>query len=389
MEDHSINIFSRNNIGKKFVYHGDILEDLSNGDVFEVTEYKSDDIHQIGYGASLVSLVNDDTHISLCGSSRLINECFFDLVEEIEEEIEEDQYTQDIKIIERIVETPVYGQQGLDGPQGLPGIPGRDGKDGEDGKDGIDGTDGVDGSQGEQGPQGEMGIPGLIGSQGERGSEGEQGVPGERGEEGTQGEQGLQGILGEPGPQGPEGKQGIQGNKGDSGKQGNQGPAGKQGKVGLKGPKGDKGDKGDQGLQGEQGLEGKPGEQGPKGDDGIAQVSGPLRYDKKNKLLTVSEEWVNSLGSGVQGGAILGGGGGLMGVKQDGKSVPQGNVVRYINFAGSGIEVNSDGSVATVNISHAEVHNALQTINGNNIMSQDLDMNGFNLYNSRIDGGTF
>ena len=57
MEDHSINIFSRNNIGKKFVYHGDILEDLSNGDVFEVTEYKSDDIHQIGYGASLVSLV--------------------------------------------------------------------------------------------------------------------------------------------------------------------------------------------------------------------------------------------------------------------------------------------------------------------------------------------
>ena len=386
MEDQTVNIFSNNSVGKKFVYHGDIVDGFSDGEVFQVTEYPSEHIYQVGYGASLVTLVNENNHISLSGSSRLINECFFTMVEEIEEDDEHVEPDPEITIVEKLVETPVYGQQGLQGPQGLPGIPGRDGKDGQDGRDGQDGL------QGEQGPQGDSGVQGPVGPQGpqgEQGPKGEQGERGERGADGSQGEQGIQGIQGPPGPQGPEGKQGLQGKKGDSGKQGKQGPAGNQGKVGPKGPKGDKGDQGLQGQQGPQGPEGKQGERGPQGEDGIVQVGGPLRYDKTNKLLTVSEEWVNSLGSAVQGGAMLGGGGGLVGVKQDGNSVKKGNVVRYINFSGSGITVSSDGTVATIDISHGEVHNALQTIGGNNVMSQDLDMNGFNLYNSRIDGGTF
>ena len=386
MEDQTVNIFSNNNVGKKFVYYGDIVEEFSNGEIFQVTDHPSEHVHQVGYGASLVTLVNENNHISLSGSSRLINECFSTLVEETEEEIEHVEPDPKITIVEKLVETPVYGQQGLQGVQGLPGIPGRDGKDGIDGNDGQDGSQG---EQGEQGPQGETGVQGPVGPQGEQGKEGKQGERGERGADGSRGEQGIQGIQGAPGPQGPEGKQGIQGKKGDTGKEGKQGPVGNQGKVGPKGPKGERGDQGIQGPQGPQGPEGKQGDQGPKGEDGIAQVGGPLRYDKKNKLLTISEDWVNSLGSGIQQGAIVGGGGGLLGVKQDGNAVKKGNVVRYINFSGSGIDVSSDGTVATVDISHGEIHNALQTIGGNNVMSQDLDMNGFNLYNSRIDGGTF
>ena len=74
------------------------------------------------------------------------------------------------------------------------------------------------GAQGEQGPQGEQGI------QGEQGPQGEQGIQGEQGPQGPQGEQGIQGEQGPQGPQGPQGEQGIQGE---------QGPQGEKGDVGI------------------------------------------------------------------------------------------------------------------------------------------------------------
>lgn len=365
-----MNIFSKTNLGKTIVYYGHELDVISDGEVFEVTNNPSENVFQIGYGASLVHLINEDKHISLCGSSRIINDCFFDLIKE-PESVEEKPNIPEILYKEKIVENPVYGIDGEAGPQGFPGIPGRDGADG------VDGINGENGSQGDQGLQGEPGSQGDQGIQGERGESGEQGLQGERGKDGEDGRDGVDGRNGSDGVQGVEGEQGVQGEQGERGERGEKGENGEDGKQGPIGTSGIAGPKGEIGPAGNDGVDGKDGEQGEKGEDGIAQVSGPLRYDKINKLLTVSEEWVNSIGSHATGTPIVGGGGDLFGVKKDGEVIPFGNAVRYLNFVGAGVTLTSDGIDAKVAISHVD------------IQTQALDMNGFDLYNSRIDGGSF
>ena len=382
-----INLFSEANVGKNVFYHGSILPDLDQGDTFNITDDTSSLVYRVGYGASSVNLINEDIHLTLLGSSRLINESFSQLNLEPES-----------TLVEEIVEEPVFtgsigpmgsvGPRGEQGEQGFPGIPGRDGNDGKDGIDGNQGEKGDRGDRGEngeQGPQGEQGIQGERGSQGEqgeRGTQGEQGVQGEvgpQGEQGFQGEQGLQGERGEAGPQGEQGVQGDRGERGDDGTQGSQGERGEQGPIGLRGK---------EGKAGKQGSKGVRGDRGEKGEDGIANVAGPLRYDTASRTLSVSEEWISSLGSLMQGNPIIGGGGDLFGVKKNGSPVPYGNVVRFLDFRGDGITITADGVDAIVDISHAH-GSALQTSGGNNVMSQFLDMNGFNIYNARVDGGTF
>jgi len=382
-----INLFSEANVGKNVFYHGSILPDLDQGDTFNITDDTSSLVYRVGYGASSVNLINEDVHVTLLGSSRLINESFSEMLPtidefEVEEIVEESVFTQSVGPM-----GPV-GPRGEQGEQGFPGIPGRDGKDGKDGIDGNQGEKGEPGERGEngeQGLQGEQGIQGdrgPQGEQGERGTQGEQGVQGEvgpQGEGGVQGEHGFQGEKGEQGSQGEQGLQGDRGERGDDGKQGSQGERGEQGSIGLRGK---------EGKSGKQGPKGDKGDRGEKGEDGIANVAGPLRYDSSSKVLSVSEEWVASLGSIIQNGAIVGGGGDLLGIKKDGSQVPRGNAVRFIDFRGDGIEINVDGPNAIVDISHTHT-NALQTSGGNNIMSQFLDMNGFDIYNARVDGGTF
>ena len=322
------------------------MDDISDGEVFEVTDDPSDEVFEIGYGASVVHIINDDKHISLCGSSRLINECFFTLVvEETEEETEKST----IVYRETIVEKPTFGIDGAEGSQGFPGIPGRDGNDGNDGndgKDGIDGNQGEKGERGERGENGEQGPQGIQGVQGEQGPQGEIGVQGERGRDGEDGRDGSDGLNGSKGDQGVQGKEGLQGVAGKKGEPGPKGENGSQGKVGPKGRDGK------DGKSGNDGKDGKDGKRGEKGDDGIVKVKGPLKYNRSEKLLTVSEDWINSLGSQIQGAAILGGGGDLLGVKQNGQSIRGADAVRYINFSGSGITVSSGGNVAKVDISH-------------------------------------
>jgi hypothetical protein len=387
----SFNLFSNKNMGKAIVYTGDVLEDVDTQTIFEITEDPGDEVYQLGYGASVIHLVNEDRHITITGSSRLINESFRELVIDEEEEPVVEEIKPTIIVEERVV----VGQQGPEGPQGLPGIPGRDGKNGQDGldgKDGKDGRDGKDGEPGPAGPQGEKGDPGPQGEQGPKGDEGDRGpegsigIQGPKGDKGDRGDQGVQGEKGDPGVKGEKGDKGDRGEKGDAG------PQGKQGKPGAKGAKGDKGDRGSDGSVGPQGPQGERGEKGDKGDPGVVQVSGPLRYDTSSRTLSVSEEWINSLGNIVKGGAVVGGGGDLLGIKRNGNVVPFGNVVRYIDFRGTGITISSDGVNGIVEISAgggASVTDVLKTVGGDNIMYQFLDMNNNDIYGARIDGGTF
>tara|TARA_Y100001937_G_scaffold125861_1_gene193655 strand:+ start:1471 stop:2634 length:1164 start_codon:yes stop_codon:yes gene_type:complete len=381
-----INLFSSASVGKTVFYHGSILPELNQGDYFSITETPSDEVYRIGHGASSVNLVNENIHLTLIGSSRLINDSFGEILSTIDEfETEDETYSDSLQ--ENVIVGPMgpIGPMGPEGEQGLPGIPGRDGKDGVDGERGEQGEQGPQGERGEKGDRGEQGLigeQGPQGEQGEKGLRGERGEQGDRGVDGNQGDQGPQGIQGERGEQGPQGDQGeqgpqgIQGERGVEGQRGSDGKDGSQGPAGAQGPKGDRGEKGDKGDRGE------------RGEDGIANVSGPLIYDSSSKVLSVSEKWIESLGSIIQNGAIVGGGGDLLGVKKDGSRVPRGNAVRFIDFRGDGVDISIDGTDAVVDISHTHT-NSLQISGGNNVMSQSLDMNGFDIYNARIDGGTF
>ncbi len=386
----SINLFSSRNAGKSVIYQGDVLEDIDYGYNFEIVSAPSSEVYELGTGASVVHLMGEDKHITLRGSSRLINGLFEEIVDEEEQQTPEVQ----TELVETVKESVIVGPMGPEGPSGLPGIPGKDGREGERGEQGEQGPQGEQGEQGSQGIQGEQGEQGEQGPQGERGQQGEKGDPGfkgekgDRGETGLQGEQGPQGVKGEQGdigPQGEKGEQGPRGEKGEKGKDGKDGSVGPQGLAGKVGPAGPKGEHGEKGEMGDKGDKGDPGE------SAVVKVSGPLRYDKSDKTLSVSEEWISSLGSIIQGGAIVGGGGDLFGAKRNGSVISHGNVLRYLDFRGAGVTIESDGvnGIVTINGGGAAATNALQTSGGQNVMSQFLDMNDNNIFGARIDGGTF
>jgi len=393
MKNEILNLFSRSSVGKKISYVGDVFEDIEVSETFCVTDNVADTVYEIGYGVSSVNLESDDHHITIRGSSRTINSLF--------EEFHEESKT---VMIEQVI---VRGNDGREGSQGSVGPKGSQGEKGEKGETGLPGRDGKEGSEGQrgpaggaagpegpQGPQGEQGPRGIQGMQGEKSKDGKDGkdgvsIQGERGRDGEDGRDGSNGLDGSDGVQGVQGKEGLQGVVGERGEPGSKGENGRNGSQGKVGPKGRDGKDGKSGNDGKDGKDGKDGEKGEKGDDGIVKVQGPLKYNRSEKILTVSEDWINSLGSQIQGAAILGGGGDLLGVKQNGQSIRGADAVRYINFSGSGITVSSNGNVAKVDISTTTQSQGIQSSGGNNIMQQFLDMNGFDLYNSRIDGGTF
>jgi len=182
-------------------------------------------------------------------------------------------YDEKIAQLEQRVEylenqTPLVGEQGIQGEVGPQGIPGEEG---------IQGYKGETGLQGEIGEKGETGEIGLTGPQGDKG---EQGIPGDNGEQGIQGLMGLQGIQGNTGlqgiqgPKGDIGLQGIPGEKGETGLNGPQGEEGIQGETGLQGIQGLKGEQGYQGIQGPKGDTGLQGPVGPKGDQGLEGLMG-------------------------------------------------------------------------------------------------------------------
>ena len=397
---HNFNLFSGKNVGKYVSYIGDILEGLDRGEVFEIVTSESDDVYDIGFGASSVNLLSENRHITLRGSSRVINNIFNPIREEVvpEKEI----------VVERVITSGLDGKPGPPGPAGPPGPRGEQGPAGKDGKDGEPGPPGPAGGpmgpEGPQGPQGEQGPRGLQGPQGERGEKGE------RGDKGEKGDQGDRGFEGKPGPKGDKGE------KGDVGIQGPPGPIGPAGKDGERGPKGEKGDRGERGERGERGIQGPQGLAGPRGEKGlrgpkgdrgekgepgepgILRVSGPLNYDASSKTISVKEEWISSLGNIVKGGAIVGGGGDLFGVKRDGNVVPFGNALRYLDFRGAGVTIESDGvnGVVTINGGGAGIGGEpidttvfLKTSGGQNEMNQYLDMKDNDIFGARIDGGTF
>lgn len=397
----SFNLFSSSNIGKKVSYVGGLLEDVSSNETFVITEEEGHIVYEVGYGASVVHLVNENSHITLRGSSREINALFTEWQEPERPVIVEKVFVRGND--GRDGEQGPVGPQGPRGEKGEPGLPGQIGEQGPRGERGPAG--GPAGPEGPQGPQGDQGPRGLQGVQGEKGDRGEQGIQGERGIPGAQG------PVGEQGEQGPQGEKGDVGERGEKGERGDVGPAGPQGERGIigplgpkgnEGPKGDPGPEGPQGPQGPEGPAGPEGPQGPQGEKGdqgepaVVKVSGPLRYDEGTKVLSVSEEWVASLGNIVQGGAIVGGGGDLFGAKRDGSVIEHGNVLRYLDFRGAGVTISSDGvnGIVTINGGGGGDGSIDTTVfikesGGQNEMNQYLDMNDNNIFSARIDGGTF
>ena len=76
MKNEILNLFSRSTIGKKVSYVGDILEDIESMETFHVTDNVADNVYEVGHGASSVNLENDTHHITIHGSSRIINGLF-------------------------------------------------------------------------------------------------------------------------------------------------------------------------------------------------------------------------------------------------------------------------------------------------------------------------
>jgi len=396
MKNEILNLFSRSSVGKKISYVGDVFEDIEVSETFYVTDKVADTVYEIGYGASSVNLESDNHHITIRGSSRTINSLF----EEFHEEPE-------TVVIEQVVVRGNDGREGSQGPvgpkgsqgeKGESGLPGRDGKEGPEGPrgpaGGAPGPEGPQGSQGEQGPRGIQGMQGEKGDQGDKGEQGDRGIPGAQGPIGEVGEQGSQGEKGEQGEKGDPGDLGEKGDQGLAGSDGKVGSQGERGDPGIQGPPGLPGAIGPQGSQGPAGKDGVQGEQGEPGESGVVKVTGPLRYDQNDKVLSVSDEWINSLGNIIQGGAVVGGGGDLFGAKRNGNVIQHGNVLRYLDFRGAGVTIESDGvnGVVTINGGGAgstDTTAFLKSSGGQNEMSQLLDMNGNNIFGARIDGGTF
>lgn len=164
---------------------------------------------------------------------------------------------------------------------------------------------------------------------GASGPSGPQGPQGTSGPSGSQGPQGLQGPSGPSGPQGPSGSQGP------AGSQGAAGATGPQGATGPSGPSGPQGPAGTQGLTGATGAQGATGPAGPTNAwllTGNAGTSPPTNFlgttDNSPFEIHVNTQrgWRlepnatspnviggysgNSVGSGVEG-ATIGGGGNL------------------------------------------------------------------------------
>lgn len=259
-----------------------------------------------------------------------------------------------IKEITPVIET-VQGEQGdrgdlgLQGPignpggrgeQGIQGVPGEKGDKGDRGETGHTGWTGDKGLQGVDGPVGQRGDKGDRGEQGIKGDTGEQGIKGDKGDTGEQGLQGIQGLSGKDGSDGSQGIQGLLGERGEQGIQGLPGIPGKDGKDG---------ETGEQGISGVNGKDGINGEKGDTGESGIVSVEYPLNYEADKKHLKIEQKYFDELNANLKNSfSAQGGGGSNVAIYKDGERYV--NVVKSINFTGSGVTVSKDGNKITVNI---------------------------------------
>ena len=300
-EANSINL----NIGKKvkLISPISIYEIGSNFTVINDTDYDYE-LTLLGLGETFLQ---DELGkvVKINGSKNVIGNIFEEIIIPI---------VQDVKIEKKITRTII---EQIEGSQGIQGIKGDTG------------------DRGFSGPMGPTGPTGAIGT---NGKDGEQGIKGDTGEQGIKGDTGEQGIKGD---KGDAGEQGI---KGDTGEQGIKGDTGEQG---IKGDKGDAGEQGLQGLQGLSGKDGKDGEQGKTGDSGILEVSYPLKINDKS--LSIETQFLTDIvTNSSKGNVAQGGGGSNVAIYKDGERYI--NVVKSINFTGTGVTVSKDGNKLTVNI---------------------------------------
>jgi len=348
-EASSINL----NIGKKvkLISPVSIYEIGSNFTVINDTDYDYE-LTLLGLGETFLQ---DELGkvVKINGSKNVIGNMFEEIIIPV---------VQDVKIEKKITRTiieQIEGSQGIQGIKGDTGDKGFTGPMGPTGPIGEMGTNGKDGEQGIKGDTGEQGIKGDTGEQGIKGDTGEQGIKGDTGEQGIKGDKGdtgEQGIKGDKGDTGEQGLQGIQGLSGKDGSDGSQGipgvlgEKGEQGIQGLQGISGKDGKDGKQGQKGISGVDGKDGIDGKKGDtgdSGILEVSYPLKINDKS--LSIETQFLTDIvTNSSKGNTAQGGGGSNVAIYKDGERYI--NVVKSINFTGSGVTVTKDGNKLTVNI---------------------------------------
>ena len=74
----------------------------------------SNEVYELGTGASVVHLMGENKHITLRGSSRMINGLFEEIVDEEEHETPKVQ----TELIETVKESVIVGPMGPEGPTG-------------------------------------------------------------------------------------------------------------------------------------------------------------------------------------------------------------------------------------------------------------------------------
>ena len=371
-EANSINL----NIGKKvkLISPVSIYEIGSNFTVINDTDYDYE-LTLLGLGETFLQ---DELGkvVKINGSKNVIGNIFEEIIIPI---------VQDVKIEKKITRTIIEQIEGSQGIQGIKGDTGDRGFSGPMGPTGPIGTNGKDGEQGIKGDTGEQGIKGDTGEQGikgDKGDAGEQGIKGDTGEQGIKGDTGEQGIKsdkGDAGEQGLQGIQGLSGKDGSDGSQGIQGLLGERGEQGIQGLQGVPGKDGKDGKQGEQGISGvngKDGEQGKTGDSGILEVSYPLKINDKS--LSIETQFLTDIVTNSSKGNVAQGGGGsnVAIYKNDERYI---NVVKSINFTGTGVTVSKDGNKLTVNINSSTSTEEAPTPNPptiNYITNLSLNTNG-------------
>ena len=322
-------------------------ESLKKGKQYQIINEKSDSILSIGTGIHEVTLKSDDGEkITINGSVKQIKTLFEDVIIKKEQISAVKEVITEKVIKEFVTQEAIPGPVGMQGEIGAQGPRGPQGQQGPEGPQGPQGLQGAQGPQGPVGPQGEKGEKGDKGDKGdvgEQGEKGEKGDKGDRGEKGEKGEKGDKGDDGKPGKDGNNGKDGTDGKDGKRGEKGERGPTGKNGKIGPRGPKGKDGKNGKDGKDGKPGSIGPVGPKGDKGDQGdskIDKVEYPLEL--KNKTLTLSKKYQNSIDKTVSSGKGYGGegGGGPLRVYKNGTLVS--NQIETINFKdGFNIDLNT------------------------------------------------
>jgi len=338
------NFILQNKVGE-IVKSNESYDKLKENEIYTIISEQCSNKIKIESGIHEVNLCDSlGNKFTLSGSLKRMREMFSDIPTEKPVITEEKQPEVQKEIIKEFIfqMPPEAGPAGMKGERGNPGLRGDKGDRGDRGpvgEKGEKGDKGDKGDQGEKSDKGDVGEKGDKGDVGEKGDRGEKGDKGDRGEIGPKGEKGDKGDDGKPGKDGNNGKDGADGKDGKRGEKGERGPTGKNGKIGPRGPKGKDGKNGKDGKDGKPGPEGSIGPIGPRGEKGDKGEQGDTKIDKvefplelKNKTLTLSKKYQNSIDKTIPQGKGYGGegGGGALRVYANGNLIS--NQIQEINF---------------------------------------------------------